>query len=171
MEMEKYNWINDLVKAEEQIEEKGIFDLHAGNDPQHILSQETLRFLQDLKNSFVDASSTFNELKTSPLGRIKIYGIAKTVADFMLFRNGYKMIFSIKEPGKILIRFNFVGAQLSPSALPTLSSQTQPLMEEHMIVGKMGILGDVKWTFQSEPVLIDHIVRFHMSLFVKESTR
>ncbi|PIS11572.1 MAG: hypothetical protein COT73_03240, partial [Bdellovibrio sp. CG10_big_fil_rev_8_21_14_0_10_47_8] len=81
------------------MEETGLVDMGTGSDDSKFLTNETLRYLQQLKNEFIEAASAFNELKASPLGRIKIYGIAKTHADFMLFRNGFKMIFSMRAPG------------------------------------------------------------------------
>src|SRR5690348_10330670 len=116
MEMEKIAWIKELVNAEQQMEESGMVDMTYGYDAQRMLAHETLQFLLALKTEFVDSSSTFNELKPSPLGRIKIYGIAKTHADFMLFRNGYKMIFALKSPGEIVIRFNFIGSNYVPGS-------------------------------------------------------
>ena len=95
--MEKISWIKELVKAEQQMEESGLVDMSFGFDTDRILVNETVQFLLALKTEFVDSSTSFNELKPSALGRIKIYGIAKTHADFMLFRNGFKMIFSLKK--------------------------------------------------------------------------
>ncbi len=94
--MEKISWIKELVKAEQQMEESGLVDMTFGFDAERVLVQETIQFLMQLKTEFVDASSSFNELKPSALGRIKIYGIAKTHADFMLFRNGFKNDFLIE---------------------------------------------------------------------------
>src|SRR5271156_6029234 len=95
---ERLDWIRDLVRNEEKMDETGIVDMSVGFDNAQALQNETLRTLLWLKNEFVDACNAFNDLKTTPLGRIKVYGVAKTQADFMLFRNGYKMIFSLREP-------------------------------------------------------------------------
>ena len=46
----------------------------------------------------------------------EIYGIANTHADFMLFRNGFKLIFSLKEPGAVSVRFHYVGAGFQQTA-------------------------------------------------------
>src|SRR5262245_54239455 len=93
---DRLNWVRELVKAEEQMEETGIVDMSVGIEDQRFLVRESVQFLLLLKNEFIDATNAFNQLKTSPLGRIKVYGIAKTEADFMLFRNGFKMIFTLK---------------------------------------------------------------------------
>jgi hypothetical protein len=171
--MDRIQWIRDLVKAEEQMEENGVVDLSVGIDSERVLLQETLGFLLKMKNQFIETSVAFNELKISALGRLKIYGIAKTPADFMLFRNGFKMIFSVKAPGAISIRFNFISPnQYIPSQIPTMKASTSTsLMEEHEIVAKVGAFGDLTWTFQGLEAKLENIVKYHMSLFIKESAK
>lgn len=168
-------WIKDLVKAEEQMEESGVVDMSFGVDNQRTLAIETINFIQKLKNEMIEASNTFNELKTSPLGRIKIYGIAKTQADFMLFRNGYKMIFSIKQAGVISIRFNFLGPNQympsMPNEIPNANMSSTSLMEEHLMVAKRGPFHDIQWTFQEQQVEFAAMIKYHFSLFIKESTK
>ncbi len=175
MDVEKTSWIKNLVRTEEDMEQAGIVDADLGLDKDRVLVTETLRFLQNLKNSFVEASSLFNDLKSSPVGRIKIYGIAKTHADFMLFRNGYKMIFGLKAPGRVSIRFNFIGSSYIPTARDPEPSLTgagaQSLMEEHLVEAAMGAFGEVEWAFHGHRFQLDNLVRHYMSLFVKESTK
>jgi hypothetical protein len=171
--MEKIDWIKDLVRAEKQMEDSGLVELHAAFDPQRVLAYDSLQFLLKIKAEIVDSISAFNELKNSPLGRIKIYGIAKTHADFMLFRNGYKMIFSIKGPGQIGIRLNFIGSSFMPSSghiNPSLQ-ETQNVIDEHILESSWGAFGEVIWTFKGQPIKIDYMVRHFMSIFVKESSK
>lgn len=168
---DKLFWIKELVRSEDQMEESGIVDLAIGLDSEKTLTQETLRFLGEIKNQIVEAATAFNEIKTSPLGRIKIYGIAKTQADFMLFRNGFKMIFSMKEPGTISIRFNFMGPNYLPTSVPTMQNTNTPLMEEHLIQARKGPFHELVWTFHEQEVQLASIVRYHMTLFIKESSK
>ena len=169
--MSKLDWVKDLVRAEEQMEETGMVDLSIGFDNDRTLVQETLKYLQQLKNEFIEAATTFNEIKASALGRIKIYGIAKTQGDFMLFRNGFKMIFSLQAPGQIAIRFNFMGPGFTPSTMPTPSSAPQTLMEEHLLTARKGPFGELIWTFRDQEIQLLHVVRYHLTLFIKESTK
>ena len=169
---ERLDWIRTLVKSEERMEETGVVDMSIGFDNDQILAQETLTFLQRMKNDMIDSANAFNELKTSPLGRIKIYGIAKTQADFMLFRNGYKMIFAMKTPGVISIRFNFLGPnQYIPTGLTNAPQASSQLMEEHVIVAKRGPFKEMQWTFQDQKVDFEAMVRYHITLFVRESAK
>ena len=168
---DRISWIRELVKAEEQLEESGIVDMGAAADPERTLLQETLSVMQQLKTEFIEAATTFNELKATPLGRIKIYGIAKTHADFMLFRNGFKMIFALQAPGQISIRFNFIGPNYIPTQAPSLVNTTQMVNEENTLQAKMGPFGELSWTFQNEPVRMSAVVKYHLTTFIKESAK
>jgi hypothetical protein len=168
---DKLFWIKELVRSEDQMEESGMVDLAIGLDNEKNLISETFRFMSDLKNQIIEAATAFNELKTSPLGRIKIYGIAKTQADFMLFRNGFKMIFSFKDPGAISIRFNFMGPNYIPTTIPTLQNSNTAVMEEHLVQGRKGPFHELVWTFQEQPVQMASIVRYHLTLFIRESSK
>lgn len=169
--MEKISWIKELVKAEQQMEESGMVDMSFGYDPERGLVHDSIQFLLNLKTEFVDASSSFNELKPSALGRIKIYGIAKTHADFMLFRNGFKMIFSLKSPGTISIRFNFIGTNFIPTNGMEQTQNATNIMDEHLIEAKWGPFSEIIWTYQNQPLKMEYLVRHYLSLFIKESAK
>lgn len=174
--MEKIEWIKNLVKAEQQMEESGLVDISFGFDQDRALITETIQFLLTLKTEFVDSSSTFNELKASALGRIKIYGIAKTHADFMLFRNGFKMIFSMKSPGQISIRFNFIGTNFATgpqmmTGQKDVSANQQIVQDEQLIEAKWGPFHELTWTFNGQPFKAMYLVRYYMTLFLKESAK
>lgn len=155
--MDKLSWIKELVRAEQRMEESGVVDFGAGFDPQSILVSESVGFLNELKASFVEASSSFNQLKGSAVGRVKIYGISNTQADFMLFRNGFKLIFSLKEPGLLGIRFHYVGAQFM-----TMSDDGQKVpQEEDLIQARWGAFGDLVWTYQEQPLKLDYLVKYY----------
>jgi hypothetical protein len=168
--MEKISWLKELVGTENQIEESGIVDMSYGYDRDRLLAQETLQFLLQLKAEFVDATTAFNELKPSPLGRVKVYGIAKTHADFMLFRHGFKMIFSIKNAGVIGIKFNAMPNQAMPVATD-LTSLGQNIFDEQLVEAKWGPFDEIVWTYQGQRFKLDHMVRHYITLFLKESLK
>jgi len=173
--MEKISWIKDLVKAEQQMEESGLVDMSFGFDPERVLVTETIQFLLALKTEFVDSSSTFNELKPSALGRIKIYGIAKTHADFMLFRNGFKMIFSMKAPGQISVRFNFIGTNYIPTPGATTAESAGAananVMDENIIEARWAAFEELIWTYKGQTVKLEFMVRHYMTQFIRESSK
>lgn len=166
--MDKISWIKDLVRAEQEMEESGMIDFTAGFDPQKLLSEESLHFLNDLKVSFVDAVTNFNQMKGSPMGRIKIYGISNTEADFMLFRNGFKLIFSLKKPGTLSIKFHYVGASFVPGAQ---TKESEVDTGEELLIAKWGPFGDLVWTYNDQALKIDFLVRYYLSRFIKESAK
>ena len=171
--IDRVSWIKELVKAEHQMEESGMVEINYNIDRERLLTHATLQFLLSLKNDFIDASNAFNELKTSPIGRIKIYGVAKTHGDFMLFRNGFKMIFSLKAPGQIAVRFNFMGTQFlnAPGAVADSTTASKDLMGEHILEAQFGVFDEIKWTFKGQPFQQESLVRHYMTLFTKESAR
>lgn len=160
--MEMIHWIKDLVKAEQKMEETGVIDLTADETSVHV-EADTIDFLEDLKTCLVEAASAFNQLKGSTLGGVKVYSIAKTRADFMLFRNGFKLIFAMKRPGEIEIYYSTIGS------LPgSIRQQEQP---RETIQAKWGAFGELKWTFNGQPLKIDYLVRHYMTRFIKESAK
>lgn len=173
MEMNKHEnnkmWIRELVSADEQIEKSVMIDMNLGLDTQRILVNETISYLLRLKSDFAESAANFNELKPSALGRIKVYGIAKTHADFMLFRNGYKMIFSIKNAGLISIRFHYVGAMAIPQ--PTQKENVTIVMDEQLLEAKWGPFEEVMWTYKGLNFKSEYLVRHYLTAFIKESAR
>ena len=167
--IERVDWIKDLVTTEQKIEETGIVELGSSVDTQRILVHESLQFLLNLKAEFYEAANIFNELKTSPLGKVKIYGIAQTHADFMLFRNGYKMLFTIKGPGVLSIRMNFIGNNFMPTQGADLQQASKNVIEESLIEAKLGPFNEVLWTFKGQAFKTAFLVRHYLTLFIKES--
>lgn len=163
--MDKLNWIRELVRSEQEMEEAGVVDFSAGFDPQSDLEEATLDFMNDLKAAFVEAASAFNQLRGSTLGNIKIYGISKTQADFMLFRNGHKLIFSVKESGLIHVTHSSVSSHYIPGQSVSGTSQPESLQAH------WGAFGELKWTYRDQPLNIDYMVRYYMSRFARDSAK
>lgn len=164
------NWIRDLVQAEQQMEEAGLVDIQAGFNPDQLLEKETVKLLNQLKENFVENSTAFNQLRGLSVGGIKIYGISKTQADFMLFRNGYKLIFMTKQPGLIIVRFQSQGAGFMPGTTASDKIVDQ-LMTEDQLEAKWGAFGEIIWTYHKQPINAEYLVRYYLSRFIKESAK
>jgi len=164
--MEKLSWIKELVLAEQQMEEAGVVDMEAGFDPSRQLEEATVEFINDLKAAFIEAASAFNQLKGTTLGHLRIYGISKTKADFMLFRNGYKLIFSLRQPGVIGVSYSTAGAHYIPG-----SPQEEQHTPTDLLQANWGAFGQLAWTYKDHSINIDYLVRYYMSRFVKDSAR
>jgi hypothetical protein len=168
----KLDWVSELVKAEDQMEATGTVDLRLGFESDRYLYEETIKFLNQLKHEFIEAAGAFNQLKSSPLGRIKIYAVAQTQADFMLFRNGYKMIFAMKKPGEISVKFNFLLNALSETQVyTTQSGATKAPFDENVLTAKRGAFGELIWSFENREVRIAPAVRYYLTLFIRESAK
>lgn len=174
--MDKISWIKELAKADQQMEKSVLVDVSYGISHHRLLMQETLRFMNELKADFADSFGAFNEMKESPLGRVKIYGISKTHSDFMLFRNGFKMVFAVKTPGQISIRFNYIGTNYVPGPNPGVGAADHPnagtqIIEEEFVEAQWGAFGELIWTYQEKPLKREFMVRHYMSLFLHESSK
>lgn len=165
--MDKINWIKDLVLAEQSMEDTGMVDMTAGFDPERELEDATSEFLSDLKAAFVESAAAFNQLKGSAVGTIKIYGISKTRSDFMLFRNGYKLIFSLKHPGLITVTFNTT----APQFIPGQTAEAPSAAPVDNLKARWGAYGELVWTSNELPINLDYLVRYYVSRFVKESAK
>src|SRR5690606_40366489 len=105
--MRDLDWIKDLVEAEQKLQESCMVDFTAGYNPDASLKDETIKFLNQIKELFIDYSTVFNKYRGLAVGGVKIYGISKTQADFMLFRNGFKLFFIMEKPGTETVRSQF----------------------------------------------------------------
>lgn len=164
--MSRLDWIKELVHAEQQMEEAGVVDMTAGFDPQKQMEEATVDFLMDLKLAFVEVASAFNQMKSSGLGHIKIYGISKTKADFMLFRNGYKLIFSMSKPGEIRCFQTATNPQFYFQ-----SNNEEPSADVQNLTAEWGAFGQMSWSYKGQPINLDYLVRYYVSRFVKDSAK
>lgn len=140
-----------------------MIEISTGFEPEKHLHTETTLFLTKLKRDFVDATTAFNQLKSSPIGRIKVYSISQTQADFMLFRNGFKLIFSMKQPGTISMRFN-----RAQGINPAFQSNHT---DEEYLTAKWGPFGDLVWAYNNQPIKVDYLVKYYTTRFVHESAK
>lgn len=165
--MSHIDWIKELILAEQKMEDTGLIDLSSA-DQDKLLEEQTLEFLRDIKTAFVEAAAAFNQMKGSSLGTTKIYGISNTKADFMLFRNGFKLIFSMRRPGEIEIYHSLIGSHFlaNPVAEPMNTSQDKDVLK-----AQWGAFGDLNWFFKNMPVKIDYLVRHYFSRFIRESAK
>ena len=159
--MERFKWVKDLAVTEQQNEESGLVN-PAYLEDYTSLDELTYEFLRDLKVSFLEAVSMFNKLKPSPLGQVKIYGISKTVADFMLFRNGFRMVFAYKKPGTISI---------ASSQIHQPYEGGRASIHEESVSAYQGAFGQFHWCYKEQPVELSYMTRFYLTQFVRQSSR
>src|ERR1700722_14421558 len=127
--MKNLEWVRDLVESERRMEETGIIDLATIPDENRDLNQRTNEFLKQLKENFIEYSTAFNNMKNSTIGSVKIYGISNTAADFMLFRNGYKLLFGATGPGRVTMTFQTSTPQFIPGPGQTSAPASEEILE------------------------------------------
>ena len=165
--MDKLSWIKELITAEQQMEDAGVVDMTAGFDADKQLEESTIEYLNDLKIGFVESASAFNQLKGSSLGHIRIYGISKTRADFMLFRNGYKLIFNMRHAGLITVQYSAAVTGYVPGTVGGPSSD----LGQDVLKAEWGAFGQLKWTYNERTIELDYLIRYYMSRFVRDSAK
>lgn len=173
----KFEWVHDLIKAEEQIEETGVIEFGESIDAERTMVGAALSFLTQLRQHFTEAVEVFNQLKASNSGKLKIYGIAKTHADFMLFRNGFKLVFSLKQPGVISIRTHFLNPTIPAVASLNLMGNTiansmsapQFRCEEELLEMMWGPFNETVWTYKGQPVKAESVVKYYLTKFVHDT--
>lgn len=164
--LDKMTWIRDLAQAEKQMEETGVVDV--GFNSEKDVEELTLDFLRDLRLAFTETASAFNQIKGSIQGSIKIYGVSKTIADFMLFRNGSRLLFTCRGPGMIVCQLQHGGAS---AGLPGQAVTAETPGSTEYLKAKWGAFGELVWTHNDLPINLDYLVRFYLSRFVRESVK
>lgn len=167
--MNQMEWIKELIDSENKILESGIVDSNPEYKKQRLVVKSTLDLLLELKTQFTEVTQMYNELKPTPQSKIKIYTIAQTHSDFMLFRNGYKMIFTMKEPGVIEIRFNFIGSQLISSIHSIESKVNSKILDDQKLILQVKPFDEVTWTYNGAEFKTESMVKYYLNLFVRES--
>ena len=162
-ENKETGWIKDLVRLEQNIETTGQISLPETKPSQEQLTEHTIEFMRQLRTAFTAHSAVFNHMKGF-LGSLRIYGIADTQADFMLFRHGHKLVFSIREPGFISVRMKF-----NDQVLNNNKSSTEDPAD--FIKGEWGPFNELQWTYNDQKINIDYLIRYYMTVFVKTSVK
>ncbi|MEY4616200.1 MAG: hypothetical protein RJB66_1160 [Pseudomonadota bacterium] len=174
---ENLDWIHDLVKAEQQMEETGVIDFGSNLDPERLMVGAALTFLAELRAGFNEALDVFNKLKTSNNGKVKIYGIAKTHADFMLFRNGFKLVFNLKQPGVISVRTHFINPSIpTVSSMNFIGNADQQIMstlqfrgDEDLLEMALGAFNEPTWTFKGQAIKTESAIKYYLTKFLQDT--
>ena len=128
-------WLHELARAEIHPDAEKLLQLGRSFDPQQLVEESTIDFLTELREQLNEHARIFNAYSEngSRFQDVKVYAVAQTAADFMLFRNQIKLIFSNSAHGVIQISFaqhvrgtlavNGQDQMSSPPQAPTAQSQ------------------------------------------------
>ena len=162
--MSTIDWIKELAQTDQQVEEFGAMDVHL-DDIEAELENATISLLKKIKAGFIGYISTFNKLRGLSAGGVKVYGIANTEADFMLFRNSCKLVFSSTTSGEINIKFYHNNTHMS------ISSGTNQDISDAVLTARQGAFGQIVWAHKEQLVSIEYLTKYYMTLFIKHSKR
>jgi hypothetical protein len=156
-------WIQDLAFAEKN---SSIGKLIAQHDMKELIHSQTANFLDKLKMFLTQFSSTFTALsdQEKSFTGVKVYQLAQSATDFMLYRNKIKLVFRSLSPGLIEIGY----AEPFVAHLPCLSAPPEfpPAVE---IIAQVGPFLEVFWSFQGERVDAYAIAKYHFCQFIQAS--
>ncbi len=164
--MEHLSWVKDLVEAEKNMHETGLVDVYMDILGNEYFTQQSIRFITTLRNDFTQAVNMFNDLIDTPNQKIKIYSISRSQADFMLFRNGLKLMCSLKKVGEVCFRMSYLNPQ------PPVAGETNTLEskdQEDIILGVHGPMGNIEWQYKNRPINTEALIRYYMIRFTRES--
>ena len=162
-------WIHDLARAEVHPDAERVLQLGRSTDPQQLVEESTIEFLNELKALFQEYRRIFNAYseKGSRFQEIKIYAVANTAADFMLFRNSINLLVCNSAHGMIQVQIGqHVRGTLSVDGQALTQSKAFPAVARTIeLMAQVGPFRDVSWTYQGEKVNPEQLARFYFSEF------
>ena len=165
------SWIHELAKAEVHPDAEKILQLTALN-PQQLIEESTVQFLDELRKCLSEHARVFNGFSSSGsrFQEVKIYRVALSAADFMVFRNQIKLVIANTADGMIGLSFSehtrntvMIDGQSSAKGSLTEKNSTQEL------IAQVGPFRNVFWTFQSERITAEQVAKYYFAEFVRVS--
>jgi hypothetical protein len=160
-------WIHDLAKGEIHPDAEKALQLGASFDPRMLVEESTIAFLTELRELFNDYTKMFNSFAEggAKFQEIKIYNIAQTAADFMLFRNQIKLIISNSGHGIIQLAYSqHVRSSVNVDGHQTAHTALAPAQD---IMAKVGPFRDIFWTYKDEKINAEQIAKFYFTEFCR----
>ncbi len=154
-------WAARLAIDERQMERTGVVDFTNSYNKHELLKTRTLEFMTQLHKSFREHIEIFNESRNSSAQIMRVYRVSNTEEDFMLFRNGVKLLVSGQRAGKVIFAFSqYLGQLFAPSQTPTIELEAV-----------WGPFDQLYWSYKGERVALLDVVRYFMTEFAKQSVR
>ncbi len=167
----QHGWLHELARAEIHPDAEKLLQLGRSFDPQQLVEESAIDFLTELREEFNEHIRVFNAYSENGLRfqDIKVYTVAQTAADFMLFRNQVKLIFSNSAHGVLQISFaQHVRGTLAVNGQDQTIVGSAPLGgQSQELLAQVGPFRDVSWTFQGEKVEAEQVARFYFAEFAK----
>jgi hypothetical protein len=160
-----HGWIHELARAESSAEAEALYQLNQASAPQQAVEESTVDLLTDLRAYFQEYVRIFNSISEAgkKFSEIKIFNLTQGAADFMLYRNGIKLIVANTTHG--VIQFSYDKHIIAGAASPEFGI---PQAEE--LIAQIGAFGAVHWMYRSERVESNQVAKHFFEEYVR-STR
>lgn len=154
-------WIHEIARAEASPEVDALYQLQRTTGPEQAIEESTVEFLTDLRAYFQEYVRIFNSLSEAgkKFSEIKIFNLTQGAADFMLYRNGIKLIVANHTHGVIQISYD------KHVVSGAMSDQHVPQTEE--LLAQIGAFGSVHWTYRSERVESEQVAKHFFTEFTR----
>lgn len=163
-------WIENLALDEVTMEESGVINFDEHLNPNRLLEESSIDFMEDLKELFEIYATKFNEFRGGPANpsSVKLFKISNTINDFMLYRNTLKLVVARRSDEVITIGFlSNTGGAFSARTAESESGDRNI----HEIRAHIGAFNNITWKFKGEPVDKDALVKHYLTEFIKHSAR
>ncbi len=160
-------WIHDLAKAEVHPDAEKLLQLGRSFDPQQLVEESAIDFLDELKGQFQEHAKVFNAYSEggSRFTELKVYQLAQTAADFMVYRNQIKLVVSNTAHG--VIQISFTEHVRGTLAVDGKNPHEQKTAQGQDLLAQVGAFREIYWTFQGEKVTADQVARYYFAEFVR----
>jgi hypothetical protein len=158
-------WLHDLARAESHPDAERLLGLGSSLDPHQVVEEDTVRFLSELRERFAEYARLFNSYSEggARFQDVKVYSVAQSAADFMLYRSQIKLVVSNSAHGVISLSF----AQHARAAFGFDGANPEAAVRSQEMLAQIGPFRDVKWTFQGEEVKPEQIAKYYFAEFVR----
>jgi len=154
-------WAVALALDERRMENEGVVEVSSSFRKQELLKIRTREFIQELHRGFSAQVEVFNEARRQVHAQIRVFKVSGTENDFMLFRNGVRLLVSGARAGRVSFAFNqYLGQVFAPT--------TPPQFELEAL---WGAFDQLHWTFKGERVISHDVIRYLMTEFSRQSCR
>lgn len=166
-------WIHELARAEIHPEAEKLLQLGKSFDPQQLVEESTVEFLTQLREYLEEYAKVFNSYSEygKKFSEVKIYSIAQSPADFMVFRNQVKLVVTNTDHGVIQLTFaHHIQNSLSVNGYGQHTHQDEGssmMGAPQELIAQLGPFRDVYWTYQGEKVQPEQVAKFYFSEFIR----
>jgi hypothetical protein len=154
-------WIHELARAEASPEADALYQINRASAPEQAIEESTVEFLTDLRAFFQEYVRIFNSLSEAgkKFSEIKIFNLTQGAADFMLYRNGIKLIVANTTQGVIQLSYDKHVVNGTSSDFDTPEAQE--------LLAQLGAFGSVHWMFRSEKVESEQVAKHFFGEFTR----